>query len=80
MKDIIGAVSGLVALIVVISCIINGHSLESTLLRTFISFIVSNFLGYAALGLSVVTMYKSNTAKSPEVSSKNTTTKASTNA
>ena len=80
MKDIIGAISGLVALIVVISCIINGHSLESTLLRTFISFIVSNFIGYAALGLSVVTMYRTNNANNTEMSSKETTSEASSNA
>ncbi len=80
MKDIIGAVSGLVALIVVISCIINGHSLESTLLKTFVSFFVSNIIGYAALGLSVITMYKDNSVEGPEMPSNETTNEVSSNA
>ena len=80
MKDIIGAISGLVALIVIVSCIINGHSIESTLFKTFISFIVCNFIGYAALGLSVVTMYKTDSARNSEMSAKETASEVSSNA
>jgi len=80
MKDVISGVSGLVALIVVISCILNGHSLESTLLRTLVSFVVSNFIGYAAFGLSVVTMYRANTVNNTEVSSTEPITESATEA
>jgi len=81
MKDIISALSGLIALIVSISCIVNGHSLESTLIRTLISFVASNFIGYIALGLSVVTMYRHSSEKSIKMSSnKDTSKKAPLNA
>ena len=79
MKDIISALSGLVALIVVISCIINGHSLESTLLRTIISFVISNIIGYAVMGLLIVTTYRTNTENSSKMSSNKTASEVSSN-
>jgi len=77
MKDIIGVISGIIALCVFITCIINGVAIESALLRSLISLIAANLIGLALLGVTVVTMYKKHTNTTEEnLSDKDNTNQA----
>ncbi len=80
MKDIIGAISGIIALSVFVSCVINGVALESALIRSAISLVAANLIGLAVLGMIIVTMYKKSNDTEQELSEKENSNEAPLNA
>jgi len=76
MKDIISAISGIIALCVFIACIINGVAIESALIRSLISLIAANIIGLALLGVAIVTMYKKHTNTDEDMADKENSNEA----
>ncbi len=56
MKDIITSISGLIALLILVYCMFTGADFEATIWKTVVIFVATNLIGYAAMGLTSVTM------------------------
>ncbi len=56
MKDIINAISMLIAFAVLLVCFWQGVQIDKALIRTLATFVGSYLIGYAAMRVSIVTM------------------------
>jgi prolipoprotein diacylglyceryltransferase len=61
MKDIINAISMIIAFVVLLVCFWQGVQIDKALIRTLVTFAGSYLIGYAAMRVSIVTM-KTHTA------------------
>ncbi|GEM_PF-3206952 len=66
MKDIINAISMLIAFAVLLVCFWQGVQIDKALIRTLATFAGSYLIGYAAMRVSIVTMKSHNTPERQE--------------
>ena len=81
MKDAISAISALIGFLVLIICIWQKIEIETAPLRSLISFIICNLIGYSGLAIARIQLKNQGKSKSsPEMKSKHREAKAAANA
>ena len=71
MKDVISAISGILAFVVFLYCVVQGTQIETALLRALVTFVAANIIGFFAFGFTVVIIHQNKKQDIEEIEPEN---------
>jgi hypothetical protein len=71
LKDVISAISVVLAFIVFLYCLVHGAGVETALIRALVTFGAANIIGFFAFGFTIVIIHQQKNRKNEELESDN---------